>query len=49
MGSGPRLQFGFIPGVCFGVTVERFPHNWSINVLFLCVTLYIGIGKGYDE
>jgi len=49
MGSGSRLQFHFLPGICFGVTVSRFPHNVSINLMILCVGVYIGIGKGYDE
>lgn len=49
MGSGTRFQISFLPGLCIGITVQRFPHDWSINVLLPFVSIYIGIGKGYDE
>jgi hypothetical protein len=49
MGSGSRLDFGFVKGFGLAVYVDRFPHALSINLLIGCINIYIGFGKGYDE
>lgn len=49
MGSGSKFQINMIKGLGLAVYVNTFPHALSINVTLLCFSIYIGIGKGYDE
>jgi hypothetical protein len=51
MGSGDKFKIGWMHGFGFGlgVHVDRFPHQLSINIILLKVSIYIGFGKGYDE
>lgn len=49
MGSGPKFSVDFHKYFSLGLSVARWPHDWSITLSLVCVTIYIGIGKGYDE
>lgn len=49
MGSGSKFDIGLTKGFGLAVYYDRFPHEHSFNILIGCVTIYIGIGKGYDE
>jgi hypothetical protein len=49
MGSGNRFSAHVIKGFGLGLRFDRFPHEYSFDILFGCFTIYIGIGKGYDE
>jgi hypothetical protein len=49
MGSGSKFQFGVEKAFGLSVNFDRFPHEYSFNLLIACFTIYIGIGKGYDE
>lgn len=49
MGSGSRFSISRFSGFGLAVTVVRFPHNVSINIIIACFVIYIGLGKGYDE
>ena len=49
MGSGDRIKFRTINGIMFGVFVDRFPFEWTVDFYFLCFGVSIGFGKAYDE
>lgn len=50
MGSGPKFDIQWLPPfVGLGFSVGRFPHDISIHLNLLLVSIYLGIGKGYDE
>ena len=50
MGSGSKFQIGLTRGsVGLGVFIGRFPHQLSIDITLICISIYIGFGKGYDE
>jgi len=49
MGSGEKFQVSLIKGLGLAVYVGTFPHALSITITVLCFSIYIGIGKGYDE
>lgn len=49
MGSGPKFSVDFHKHFSLGISVSRWPHDWSILLSLVFVTIYFGIGKGYDE
>lgn len=50
MGSGSKFQIKFTRGsVGLGFFISRFPHQLSIDITLICISIYIGFGKGYDE
>ena len=49
MGSGSKFEIGLFRGIGLAVFVDTFPHALSIRVIIACISIYIGIGKGYDE
>lgn len=49
MGSGSKFQINMVRGLGLALIVNTFPHAVSINIIFACFNIYIGIGKGYDE
>ena len=49
MGSGPRFQFNWVKGLMFGITVERFPFDWTVSVCIGPLFLSYGFGRAYDE
>ena len=49
MGSGDRFDYGLVRGFGLAVYLDRFPHDYSFNIVIGCFYIYIGIGKGYDE
>jgi len=50
MGSGSKFQISFTRGsVGLGFFISRFPHQLSIDITLVCISIYIGFGKGYDE
>jgi hypothetical protein len=49
MGSGSKFHLGVAKAFGLSVEFDRFPHEYSFNLLIGCFTIYIGIGKGYDE
>lgn len=49
MGSGSKFSIGFTRGFGLALYYEPFPHEHSFSILLGCVTIYIGLGKGYDE
>lgn len=49
MGSGDKFSIHWMQGIGFGFHIDRFPHQVSININLIKVSIYIGFGKGYDE
>jgi hypothetical protein len=49
MGSGSRFEMRLVSAFGISVYYDRFPHQHSFSLLLGCVSIYIGIGKGYDE
>ena len=49
MGSGDKFQFNVTDSFGLGFRISRWPHQVSIDLQFLMFTVYIGIGKGYDQ
>jgi len=49
MGAGSKFEIGFVKGFGLAVYFDRFPHEYSFNILIGCFNIYIGLGKGYDE
>ena len=49
MGSGDKFSVFRTGGLGFGVVFARFPHTFSVTILFLFWSIYLGFGKGYDE
>lgn len=49
MGSGERIKFNKTSSFGFGVYLSRFPFDWTLDFHFVCWSLSIGFGKGYDE
>lgn len=51
MGSGSKFNISRIHdgGVGLGIFIGTFPHRFSIDIMLITHTIYIGFGKGYDE
>lgn len=49
MGSGPRFQCWLIKGLMLGLTVDRFPFDWTFTVVIGPVGLSYGFGRAYDD
>jgi hypothetical protein len=49
MGSGDKFSIGWNRGFGIGFHVDKFPHQLSINIQLIKISIYIGFGKGYDE
>lgn len=52
MGSGKKFRISWLhPQVtALGISVVRFgEHEWSIAIELIKFSIYIGIGKGYEE
>jgi len=50
MGSPGKFEIGVTRGcVGLGIFIGRFPHQLSIDITLICISIYIGFGKGYDE
>lgn len=49
MSSGDRIKCRTINGVIFGVSIDRFPFEWTVDFYFFCFGVSIGFGKAYDE
>jgi hypothetical protein len=49
MGSGDKFELRILKGFGLAFYFNRFPHEWSFNILIGCVDIYLGFGKGYDE
>ena len=49
MGSGSRIQWGWMYGLVFGIDTASFPFAATFRFYIGPVWVQIGIGKGYDE
>ena len=52
MGSGEKFRLKWISEsyVSLGLFIgRRCEHEWSIHIDLIKVSIYIGIGKGYEE
>lgn len=50
MGSGSRFEiYRHLDCFSLGVSINRAPHELSINIGLTFFSIYIGFGKGYDE
>jgi hypothetical protein len=49
MGSGDKFQVSIFKGFGLAISVDKFPHTLSINLIVGCLSVYMGFGKGYDE
>ena len=49
MGSGDKFELSIVKGFGLALYFNKFPHEWSFNILIGCINIYLGFGKGYDE
>jgi hypothetical protein len=49
MGAGDKFSVDFHKYFSLGISISRWPHDWSITLSLVFVTIYVGFGKGYDE
>jgi hypothetical protein len=51
MGSGEKFQIDWWTkgSIGLGIWISNFPHELSIQITLLKVSIYMGFGKGYDE
>lgn len=50
MGSGDRFRITWIRGFGgFGFFIDNFPHQISVVIALFKVSIYIGLGKAYDQ
>lgn len=50
MGSGPKFSIELMrQSTGLGIYISRFPHQLSISITLIFVSIYFGFGKGYDE
>lgn len=49
MGAGSKFSIDTTDGIGLGFHISRFPHQLSININLICINIYFGFGKGYDE
>ena len=51
MGSGDKFRIELIDsGIAYGFSITpNSEHKLSIRINIILISIYIGIGKGYDE
>ena len=49
MGSGDKFSIDVMEGWGIGIFASSFPHQLSIHINLIKISIYMGFGKGYDE